>query len=485
MKEEDHMDIGITAYGVHIPRYRMDRKVIYQAMAWFNPAGLQGEKAVANYDEDSITMAVTASADCLNGAGAEAIYFATTTPPYREGDGAAIIGTALAFPPHIRTADFAGSLKSGTSALLTACDTVRGGGAESILVCASETRLGRPGTAQEMMLGDGAAAVTVGKEGVIAGLKGSYSLSYDFPDYRRLPSDTYVHAVEERFIREEGYGKFVPEAISGLLKKYQVTAQDFAKIAFPCLNVAQYGAIGKKLGFQPEQMQAPLLTSVGEMGAASPLVLLAAMLDEAKPGDNLLVAGFGNGAEVLWFTATDRIGEAKMRGKVGRSFAGKRALASYEKYLVFRGILPVDSTNLLADNPITQLPGIWRERKSILGLWGSKCTRCETPHYPPQNICVNPECGAVNEMAEYNFSRKRAKLFSYTVDNISFTLNPPFIFGVVDFDGGGRFVFQLTDCEADEVSVGMPVEMRLRKKYDDISKGVEGYFWKAVPAAQG
>ena len=52
--------IGISAYGVYIPRYRISRKTISAAMGWLSPVALPGEKAVANYDEDNLTMAVAA-----------------------------------------------------------------------------------------------------------------------------------------------------------------------------------------------------------------------------------------------------------------------------------------------------------------------------------------------------------------------------------------------------------------------------------------
>lgn len=477
------VDTGITAYSVYTPRYRLDRKTISAAMGWLSPASLPGEKAVANYDEDSITMAVAAGRACLDGNGAsiEGVYLASTTTSYREGEGAAIISTALALPPSIRTADFANSLKCGTSALLGACESVKAGGPRVVLVCAADSRMGRPGTANELMFGDAAGAVTIGSDGIIGIFKGYYSVSYDFPDYRRLASDTFVHSVEDRFIREEGYAKFIQEAISGLFTKYGVTAQTFAKVAFPCLNAGQYAGIGKKLGFQPEQIEAPLLATLGEMGAASPLVLLAGMFDNAKSGDNLLITSYGNGAEALWFAVTDKIREVKNRGQLARSIARKKELTSYEKYLCFRGILPINKGDI-GINPPTQVPLLWRERKSMLALIGTKCKKCGTPQYPPQNVCVNPDCGAVNETEDYAFSDKKGRLFSYTADNIAFALNPPFLYGIVDFEGGGRFVFQLTDCDAEEVRIGMPLTMSFRKQFEDNLRGIEGYFWKAVPA---
>jgi len=77
--------VGITAYGAYIPRLRLNRQAVYDANKWFAP-GLRGqakgERSMANWDEDSITMAVEASRDCLNGGGAEvfdSLYFASTT----------------------------------------------------------------------------------------------------------------------------------------------------------------------------------------------------------------------------------------------------------------------------------------------------------------------------------------------------------------------------------------------------------------------
>jgi hydroxymethylglutaryl-CoA synthase len=126
--------IGISAYGVYIPRYRLSRKTISGAMGWLSPGALPGEKAIANYDEDSLTMAVAAGVDCLKEAdrtGVDSLYFASTTFPYREKESATIIATALDLSPSIRTADFANSLRAGTGAILSAGDSVKAEGAGS------------------------------------------------------------------------------------------------------------------------------------------------------------------------------------------------------------------------------------------------------------------------------------------------------------------------------------------------------------------
>jgi hydroxymethylglutaryl-CoA synthase len=120
--------IGISAYGVYIPRYRLSRKTISGAMGRLSPGALPGEKAVTNYDEDSLTMAVAAGINCLKGADrsvVDSLYFASTTFPYREKESATIITTALDLSSSIGTADLANSLRAGTRAILFACDSVR------------------------------------------------------------------------------------------------------------------------------------------------------------------------------------------------------------------------------------------------------------------------------------------------------------------------------------------------------------------------
>jgi 3-hydroxy-3-methylglutaryl CoA synthase len=117
---------GITAFGVYLPYYRLKRETIFEAMGWFNPAiaGLaKGEKTVANYDEDSITMAVAAGIACVEDLDREkisALHLASTTLPNKERGNASIASGALNLSPNTRTAEFSGCLKSGTTALISA-----------------------------------------------------------------------------------------------------------------------------------------------------------------------------------------------------------------------------------------------------------------------------------------------------------------------------------------------------------------------------
>lgn len=476
---------GITSYGAYVPIYRINRMTIYQALGWLNPASLlPGEKSVANYDEDSLTMAVASAMDCLTGVEREKIdglFFATTTTPYKERQNAGIIATALDLPPESRTSDFTSSTKAGTSALISAYDAVTSGSAKNVMVCAADCRLGKPGGFQEEIYGDGAAAFLLGNSGVIASVEGTYSVSYDFVDNWRADADRYNRTWEDRWIRDEGYGKFISEAISGLLQKYNLEPKDFAKVVYPCLYIRAHADIGKRLGFEPGQIQDHMFTAMGHTGTASTLMILVAALEDAKPGDKILVASYGNGSDALYLQVTDEIEKARDRRGIKRHLASKKDLGSYEKYTTFREILDIDTGGRGEEMAITQMSTLWRERRMILGLCGSKCKRCGTPQYPSQEICANPKCGAINEMEDYRFSDKKGHLFTYTGDILAFSPSPPAIYGAVDFEGGGRWLFDLNDCELDSLEVGMPVEMSFRRKYHDASRGVHAYYWKATP----
>ena len=160
--------VGITAYGAYIPRRRLQRKAVAQANAWFAPnlvGGARGERAMANWDEDAVTMAFEAGRDCLPAADpakdrahVDAIYFASTTLPFADRQNAGIIAGALNLAENISSIDLASSQRAGTSALIAALDAVKAGRAKSPLLVASDKRKARAASAQELAYGDASAA---------------------------------------------------------------------------------------------------------------------------------------------------------------------------------------------------------------------------------------------------------------------------------------------------------------------------------------
>ena len=214
--------IGITSYGGYIPRLRLNRTSIFQNIGWLVPAVImvaQGERSFCNWDEDSVTMAVAASQNCLSGADkskVDGLYLASTTLPFADRLNAGIVATALNLRSDILTADLTSSLKAGTSALIAALESVESGARKSVLVAATDKREAKAASFYEMWYGDGAASILLGDENVIAEFKGAYSVSYDFVDHYRGAGERFNYTWEERWVREEGYGKIIPEAINGL-----------------------------------------------------------------------------------------------------------------------------------------------------------------------------------------------------------------------------------------------------------------------------
>ena len=481
--------IGIISYAGYLPRYRLDRMNIFSAMGWLNPAliaNAAGEKAVANFDEDAITMAVAAGRRCLDGFNSNALgalYFATTTAPYRERQCANIIAGALSIPEEIRSADFGGALKAGSSALLAALDFCKAGDEQLALVCAADCRLGKMGSLQEMVFGDGAGAVLVGSGKPIALFKGAYSLSCDFVDQLRGADTIYNRQWEDRWVRDMGYERLIPEAISGLCRRQGLTPSDLTRVIYPCYHTAARRKINKKLGLEPSQVEGDLLLESGDTGTAHPLLMFSRALEEASAGDRLLLVSYGSGCDALLFEVTAEIERFNQRRRFSDTLARRAELDSYIKHVTWRGMTPVELGLRSEEEQVTRWSMTWRSRKTIMALQGSCCSRCGTQQYPPQRICVNPDCGATDEMKPLNLSEKGGKIVSYTSDALAATINPPSIYGHVDFNGGGRAMFEFTDCAFEDLQVGRPVEFTFRIKYYDPKRDTTFYFWKAIPLA--
>jgi len=476
--------VGIKSYGAHIPRFRLDRNIMQMSLLFLGFAPLRGEKAVANWDEDSITMAVAAAKDCLRGEDlgkVDGLYFASTTQTYALRQNAGIVAAALDLNTDSRTADFTDSTKSGTGAMLAAADAISSGSLNSCLVCAADCRVSKIGSNGDYTYGDGAVSFLLSKDDTIANIEGSYSTTHDFVDRRRLVGERLEHMWEERFIRDAGYMKFIPEAVAGLVKKYKLNLKDFSKVIYACAFTGAHAALGRNLGLAPEQVQDPMLTTVGDTGVAQSLMMLVAALEDAKAGDKIMVVSFGQGCDAFYLTVTDKVSKIKDKKAVKKNMANKAALGSYEKYLAFRKLMPAEIGIRGEEVNFTSFSVVSRDNRELYGMVGTKCTKCGTPCYPPQRICTKPECGAVDQFEHYRFSDRKGVLFTYTSDFLAASIDPPASYGFIDFEGGGRAGLDLTDCDANALSVGMPVEMTFRIKYADEKRAAINYGWKAMP----
>jgi NAD(P)-dependent dehydrogenase (short-subunit alcohol dehydrogenase family)/uncharacterized OB-fold protein/putative sterol carrier protein len=193
------------------------------------------------------------------------------------------------------------------------------------------------------------------------------------------------------------------------------------------------------------------------------------------------MCGFGQGANALYFEVTDNIGKLTDRNGVAGSLANKKSTDNYMKWLKFRDLIKTEM-GIRAEAPTqTATSVLWRKNKMIMGLVGGKCRECDTPQFPKADICVNPECGAFHSQEDYEFADVPASVKTFTGDLLSVSVDPPAIYGMVQFEGGGRTVLDFTDCELDDIRVGLPVKMAFKRKGADKDRGFVNYFWKAVP----
>lgn len=480
---------GIVAYGGYVPRWRLRREVPCQEMGWLAPplaAFRKGERSFCGPDEDALTMAVAAARDCLTGrerGRVDGLHLCSTTLPFEDRLNSGILKEALQLRDRLRAADFTGSLRAGTTGLIAAIEAVKGGACREVLVTGTDRRIAKAGTPEELLAGDGAASLLIGDDGVIAELLGSVSLTRDFIDHHRARGCTYDYGWEERWVREVGYG-VISEALDALFAKLSIGAGDVAAVAFPCAHPAAHKRLAARMGLPDDKVAAPLYEELGDTGAAHPLVLLVRLLEEARPGDLLVVAGFGQGADALCFRATEAIRRTpNVRGIAG-SLRDRRVTSRYTRFLKFRELIDADA-GIKADAPTkTALSVLWRKREMILGLVGGRCERCGVPQFPGGRICVNPSCGAVDAQTPYPFQDRLATVKTFTADMLGASANPPNLYGLIQFDGGGRMMAAFTDCSLNEVRAGSRMRMAFRKRYEDRERGFHGYFWKAIPVRE-
>lgn len=464
---------GILSYGAYIPYNRLKREKINE---FYGTSALKGERAVAGFDEDAVSMGVEAGFDSLTGMDEKAIdtvFFATSNGPYDEKSSLSTIAKALYLRDDVKGIEAAHSLRSGTSSLLTALERDN-----KTLVMAADCQLGAPSGMDEQLFGDGAVSFVTGSgEEVIAELIDSVSIQNELVGSWRSNGDDFVRNWEERFVSKV----FVPsiqKAVSDVLLKNEIKISDIAKVIISVPGKKGYQKVVKALGLSKEQQQNQLLETVGQTGTAHAGMELAHALEHANPGDKILVANFAEGTDVLVFETTEALRNIGKRKGIKGSIDNKNNELAYSDYLKWKGILETAPPRRpKRDRP--SAPAMYRNYNQNLSFNGSKCTSCGTPQFPKQRVCVN--CQAKDQMEDYRFVGKTATITTYTMDYLAPTPASPALIAVIDFESGGRIMCEVTDCEPEEINIGMEVELTFRRLYEHKESGIHNYFWKAKP----
>ena len=468
--------IGITSYGAYVPRTRLPL-----ALIGGRPAKEGGpEKAVAWNDEDSVTMAVTAAVHCLEGIdrdSVDGVLFASTTYAFREKQAAALIARALDLRRDVRTADHSGSVRAGTSALRAAFDAVTAGSARCVLVVASDCRMAAPGSALEANLGDGAAAFLVSDGDAIATLEGSHAVADEIVDVWRAEGDPFVHSWEDRFVVQEGYTPRTVEAVAGLLEATGTSIDDYAKVALYAPDKRSHGGVARQLRVPGEALLDPLFGRLGNTGTAFAPILLASALENVRPGERVLLASYGDGAEALAFRVTDQIEKLDPRRGVSWHLARRRPADSYDKYLKARSLQAAEWKP--GGDPGLSATVHFRERDDDLSLRGQKCRQCDAIQFPAQRVCES--CFAKDDFEKVRLSDRVGHVVTYTFDFFFPTPDPPTVVTVTEVEGA-RIHLQLVNCPPEETTIGLPVEFVFRRIHQ--GGGRPNYYWKGTPVPE-
>ena len=469
------MTRGIVSIAGYVPYRRLQRSAVG---AVFGTGGGKGTRSVASHDEDTTTMGVEAARRALRsapGAAPSALWFATATPAYLDKTNATTVHAALRQPAEVGAFDFGGALRSGVGALRTALES---GGTGTTLVVVSDLRDGLPTSADESAGGDGAAAVLVGDDGpgtpVVAEYLGGASVSDEFLDRWRTAGDRRSRTWEERF----GETRYVPlgaDAWQAGLKAAGVTADAVDRVVVTGMHGRAAKAVGRALGVRDGVLADDLGSTVGQTGAAHAGLVLAAMLEEASPGEVMAVVSLADGADVLLFRTTPALAAWSAGDPVAAQVAAGADLP-YGKFLSWRGMVTPEPPRRPEPQRVSS-SAAWRNEEWKFGFVGSKDRSSGAVHLPPSRVSMAG--GAVDDMVPFDRADAEATIATYTIDRLAYSPSPPIVFAVLDFDGGGRFPVELTDVDPDTVDIGDRVAMTFRRLYT--ADGIHDYFWKARP----
>ncbi len=464
---------GIVAYGSYIPYYRLERKAIAEALG--SPAG-QGNRSVASYDEDTTSMAVEAARVALRGApgvAPAAIYFSTASPAYLDKTNAASIHAALDLEPGAPAFDMLGSVRSGMGALRAALDAGR-----PTLAALSDIRAGLAGGADEREGGDAAVAFLCAPEGagapVLATPIAWASTTAEFLERWRLPGERASHQWEERF-GEHVYLPLAEAALAEALKQAGVTAGAIDHLVVAGTHTRAVRRLAVAAGTRQGSVAGDLTAVVGNTGTAHAGLLLADALDRAQPEQLIAMVSLADGADALIWRSTSALATRRAGTSVASQLAGGGRIA-YAAFLTWRGFLEREPPRR-PDPERPAAPPSFRREAWKFAFIGSRCQACGARHLPPQRVCV--KCQAVDRMAPERMADVPATISTYTVDRLAYSLSPPVVAAVIDFEGGGRFQCELTDVDPAAVKIGDRVEMTFRRLFT--AQSVHNYFWKARP----
>ncbi len=303
---------------------------------------------------------------------------------------------------------------------------------------------------------------------------GFAAITDEVTDLWRPSGHRFVHTWEDRFVVQESYSPNMTAAIGALFEKTKTGAEDHDRVALVAPDARAHAGVARAAGFDAKQLQSPLFGRLGNAGAAFAPILLVAMLEAARPGERLLVANFGNGADASSFRTTGRLATLPPRRGVEWNLARRRVISSYDDFIKAKGLAASEWE--AGTNPGLSATILFRERDDDLVFLGQRCRRCQAIQFPAQRICET--CFAKDDFEKVRLSDRTGKVVTYTFDHFFPTPNPPTVVTITDVDGA-RIHLQIIEIAPEEMKIGQEVEFVFRRIHE--SGGRPNYYWKGIP----
>ena len=325
--------VGIRAYGSYLPERALALSEIEQAHnkkpGTVSRSLKVNQKSVPDVDEDTATISTAAAHQALERAEQTAkdqksnfslktvgsLFIGSESHPYAVKPTGTIVAQALGLSENLSLADLQFACKAGTQALQIVSSYVLSGFCLSGLAIGADTAQAEPGDALEYTAAAGGAAFLIGSELLLAELKATNSVATDTPDFWRKPGEEYPqHA--GRFTGEPAYFYHVTASARKLLQEVDLSPEDIDYCVFHTPNGKFPRKAASKLGFSQNQLQPSLVVEkVGNTYAGASMLALAAVLDQAKAEETILVTSYGSGAgaDSFLFTTTSLLPKVRKK----------------------------------------------------------------------------------------------------------------------------------------------------------------------------
>lgn len=395
---------------------------------------------VCGPDEDAVTLALEAAERAFSAWGGErgdvdALHLAVGQGSFVEGPQAQFVIEGLGLPSTCSLSTFSGESLAGVSALTAAQDAVASGRSETILVIAVEgggSQAGLPPSAAA-----GAVLIEAGDSDNGAGVEELGQLSsVNFDRWRNSP-DEAPSLGDARYLEERYVDKMTT------LLGQVVEATDT-----PISVVFSGGAVRRRqevLSSSSNLKDASV--EIGDFGVAAPL--LAIIEGAATPGlDEFLLLAHGTSHSIALKVTVAADGADRFRPDPGA------------------GAIDTAPGSVKPQNPKLSLPTnspfFSRNAGELMRLDAAKCNSCGWVAYPASQRPICPECRA-SDWNDYRLPRNGV-VYTFTINMfLPSGFGDRMAYVLADLEDGTKYWAPVTDMEPDELEIGMPIRLTVRR----------------------